>query len=186
MNLTPWDLKGTVAPPLVEAINSKIIADPSSKRALVPGCGSGYECIFLRQKGFSTVTGLDLSTTAIDAAKAQLMKQSVSDGIDFKVADFFTYKAESYDFIFDYLFFAALDPPLREKWANSMQRLLKPDHGILVTLIFPLKQVGDDPTRGPPYPVSLEDYEQVLRKHQFELIKIEKVSTMRCRSADFL
>jgi SAM-dependent methyltransferase len=174
MNLTPWDLKGTIAPPLVDAIKSDII-DPQSKRALVPGCGSGYECFFLRESGFSTVTGLDLSKTAIDAANAQLQKYPKINDIQFEVADFFTYSSENYDFIFDYLFFAALDPPLREKWAISMRRLITPQTGILATLIFPLKQPHDDPSKGPPYPVTLEDYDKVLSKNNFQLVKLEKV-----------
>ncbi len=174
MKLTPWDLKGTVVPPLVDAINSGIILPPG-KKALVPGCGSGYECIYLRQAGFSKVIGLDLSVTAVDVANRMLEKSPVNDGVEFRVADFFAFESEKFDFIFDYLFFAALDPPLREKWGVSMKRLLDSNNGILATLIFPLRRENEDPNTGPPYPVVLNDYERVLSKHNFELIKVDEV-----------
>lgn len=174
MKLTPWDLKGTVTPPLVDVIQRGVV-DPKGKRALVPGCGTGYDCRFLRESGFDEVHGLDLSPTAIAAALTFLQQQPVN-GVDFFVADFFKFETNNkYDFIFDYLFFAALDPPLRESWAKSMQRLLMPKRGVLATLIFPLKQRHEDASKGPPYPVLLEDYEDVLKPLKFECTNIEEV-----------
>ena len=174
MNITPWDLKGTVCPALVDGVQQGKIKT-EGQRALIPGCGAGYECVFLKNAGFQHVVGLDLSQTAVDVAKKHASEAGIK-GIDYEVADFFNYKVQPFDFIFDYLFFAALDPPLRTQWADSMARLVQPETGILATLIFPVCQPNDDPTKGPPYPVKLEDYEQLLMDRKFKLIEVNKVS----------
>lgn len=174
MNLTPWDLKGTTCPALVEGVQQgKIIA--KDMRALIPGCGTGYECLYLKEAGFKQVTGLDLSQTAVDFAKKHATEKGITN-VDYEVADFFTYKQETFDFVFDYLFFAALDPPMRQQWADSVARLVKPKSGVLATLIFPVFQANDDASKGPPYPVKVEDYEAVLLRHKFKLMEVNKVS----------
>ncbi|RYY78277.1 methyltransferase domain-containing protein [archaeon] len=171
-NLTPWDLKGTVCPPLVEVIEKRLVP-VKDKVALVPGCGSGYECIFLRKAGFCYVTGLDLSNTAVNLANDLLSKNPV-DNLHFQAANFFTYTSlKKADFIFDYLFFSAIDPPLRPQWAKAIATNLSSD-GILCTLVFPLKRDREDASVGPPYPVTLEDYKAVLTPH-FEIVHINEV-----------
>lgn len=178
MDLTPWDLKGKPSPPLCELFDDKLsswnFSDPSGKRALVPGCGSGYDCAFLADKGFEKVTGLDLSQTAIDVARISNATPTRSN-LQFVAGDFFVYEeTEPFDFVFDYLFFAALDPPMRSLWAQAMHRLVQPRSGVLATLIFPIATANDDLLRGPPYPVSLEDYQGVLTSDRWDLLSIDK------------
>lgn len=189
MNLTPWDLKGTVAPPLKQLFDesSSQITNGSfdGKHALVPGCGSGYECSYLASVGFQSVTGLDISPTAIQFASENIKnsdpQKKLPGNLTMEVGDFFKYEApkgHKYDFIFDYLFFAALDPPLRSHWANAMTRLLTPQTGYLATLIFPLAPptiAAEEKAKGPPYPVSLEDYNAELTNDRWELVSINKV-----------
>lgn len=172
--VTPWDTKGTICPPLVEAVaKGKLICE--GKKALVPGCGTGYECFFLEQAGCSQVVGMDLSTTAIEVAKKYHSIQNPSSNILFEAGNFFSYvSGEPYDLIFDYLFFAAIDPPLRGEWASAVARNLQPN-GVLATLIFPLKT--EDPSKGPPYQVALEDYEAVLGPWGFRVTAIDKVTS---------
>lgn len=171
--LTPWDLKAPT-PALVDFIKDPFIK-LKSKHALIPGCGSGHDCLLLANNGFQNVVGLDLSSTAIDIAK-DLAKQETLTNIEYKVANFFEYRANRpLDFIFDYLFFAAIDPPERLNWASSMESLLEKEFGVLATLIFPLATEKDDRTVGPPYPVSLEDYQAVLKPSNWEIIRIDKV-----------
>lgn len=67
----------------------------------------------------------------------------------------------SFDFIFDYTFFCALPPSLREAWGKQIAHLLTPETGRLLTLIFPILEEGAEMV-GPPYPVSIKDYKQVL------------------------
>lgn len=193
MQLTPWDLKGTVTPPLKQLFedphNQKLFST-KNKHALVPGCGSGYDCAYLSTLGYESVIGMDISPTAIEFATETIRKQSTGQtlptNLKFEVADFFAnhtvLNSRRYDFIFDYLFFAALDIPLRTKWAQSMTHLLKPQQGVLATLVFPLAPTTltkEEKGKGPPYPVTLEDYEAVLSKEKWEIIHINKVMISR-------
>lgn len=183
-NVTPWDLRGTVCPPLVEAIEKGRLPT-KDKRVLVPGCGSGMECYFLAAMGCTGVTGIDISETAVKAARENILKASSKDGVaigelnsrlSLVQADYFTFEAEhKFDWMFDYLFFAALDPPMRAAWAQSTSRMLAQD-GCIATLVFPLWEPGVDPNVGPPYPVTVQDYEQVLNPLGFAVSEIEKVS----------
>ncbi|XP_016471122.1 putative thiol methyltransferase 2 isoform X2 [Nicotiana tabacum] len=76
----------------------------------------------------------------------------------FLEADFFTWRpTHLFDLIFDYTFFCAIEPEMRAQWASRIRDLLKPD-GELITLIFPIS----DHEGGPPYKVSVSDYEEVL------------------------
>lgn len=192
MQLTPWDLKGTVAPPLIQACESGVITLPSaagSSHALVPGCGTGYECLYLAELGFK-VTGLDLSPKAIQNAtdhlntkiKDEKIPQQTKDAlanVNFVVDSFFDMKhnipVSKYDVIFDYLFFSALDPPARKQWASAMSRVIAPKSGVLLTLIFPLNTGSQNPLEGPPYPVTLQDYKDALEPLGFTAVATEKV-----------
>jgi hypothetical protein len=207
---------------------SDFLRRPDS-HALVPGCGSGYDSILLGSasddKGtpyFANVVGLDLSETAVGVCNANLELHRTSAGtasltgnVSFTAGSFFDYqysgssavnvlKSEvvKFDFIFDYLFFAALDyhseqstwavdggPPLRTRWGLSMQRLLKPRAGLLATLIFPTVHTGGpggaaplpdanaNVNAGPPYPVTLESYRAVLEPLGFECAAQYNVQT---------
>ncbi|KAJ0259248.1 thiol methyltransferase 2 [Hirschfeldia incana] len=58
-------------------------------------------------------------------------------------------------------------PSVRPLWAQRIEKLLKPS-GELITLMFPL----DERSGGPPYKVSVSDYEKVLIPLGFEAISI--------------
>ena len=82
---------------------------------------------------------------------------------------------EPFDFIFDYTFFCALPPDLRQQWASRMSTLLKPRSGRLLTLIFPIlpdenKAETYEP-QGPPYPVTVEEYKCVLEPFGFRIVQ---------------
>lgn len=161
--VTPWETKAA-SPPLVSYIQrldtTKLGPHP---QALVPGCGSGFDCIYLSKYGFDVV-GLDMSESAINVAKSNLLSLPIDSHskVEYVVDDFFLYDNRKFDFIFDYLFFAAIDPPARLEWAKSVSRLLRNEESILMTLVFPLNIKNQDSSIGPPYPVLLSDYEQVL------------------------
>lgn len=154
-NVTPWDT-GTVTKPLSHAINSGTIEIRSNSRALVPGCGSGHDCNFLKKSGFLEVVGIDLSQTAIELCKTSYPNAAL-ENVVFECADFFQYHNGKFDFIFDYLFFAALDPEMRIQWAESMARQITPNSGSLFTLMFPVDENNGILT-GPPYNVHPNDY----------------------------
>ena len=141
----------------------------------MPGCGSGYDCLHLAKCGYSHVVGLDLSETAVRTAE-QLMIDSehyskeVKERVKFQVGDFFTLHQGQYDLIFDYLFFSAIDIKNRGDWARGCARLLKSNKtSRIVTLIFPLNIDNLNPLNGPPYPVTIEHYAEVLYNYGFKL-----------------
>ena len=192
----PWDV-GKVHPAVIDLIEKgkiKTLQKGNSLVALIPGCGAGYEARMLRNvAGYSHVLGLDISSTAIDIARkggvgavksakdAFHEEKEEDNGISFKVGDFFTWQG-SYDLIFDYLFFSALDVNRRESWAKSCGRLITPGSGRLVTLIFPLLLSTASPetqakaaSEGPPFTVTLTDYRIVLEKEGFELLSYDPV-----------
>ncbi|GFH59669.1 hypothetical protein CTEN210_16145 [Chaetoceros tenuissimus] len=83
-----------------------------------------------------------------------------------------------FDFIFDYTFFCALSPKLREKWAMTMTKLIKPQGGKLLTIMFPILENLDPnkPLRGPPFPVKVQDYKSVLEPLGWKVIDGPRVS----------
>ncbi|XP_059632993.1 probable thiol methyltransferase 2 isoform X2 [Cornus florida] len=151
--LTPWDL-GQPTPVLKHL--QHIGALPKG-RALVPGCGSGHDVVAIACPE-RYVVGLDISDMAIRKATELHSSLPNANSFTFLKTDFFTWHpAELFDIIFDYTFFCAIEQDMRSAWASQIEHLLKPD-GELITLMFP---VGDH-VGGPPYSVSLADYEEVL------------------------
>ncbi|XP_038678869.1 probable thiol methyltransferase 2 isoform X2 [Tripterygium wilfordii] len=110
------------------------------------------------RKGRALVPGCgSLSSTSPNAKYFTFLK-----------ADFFSWSpTELFDLIFDYTFFCAIEPEMRSEWAHQIQKFLKPE-GELITLMFPISHhVG-----GPPFKVSIADYEEVLHPMGFKAISI--------------
>ncbi|VFQ85996.1 unnamed protein product [Cuscuta campestris] len=151
--ITPWDL-GRPTPILQHLIETKSIANG---RALVPGCGGGYDVVALASQERYAI-GLDISEVAINRARQVAASSPNVNYCSFLLEDFFTWEtSDPFDIIFDYTFFCAIEPNLRSAWAARVRDLLKPD-GELITLIFPI----DDHEGGPPYKTSVAEYEEVL------------------------
>eukprot|EP01031_Cornospumella_fuschlensis_P023566 gene23566-28576_t len=154
-------------------------------RALVPGCGRGYDLVALCSAE-RHVTGLEISPTAIQVcveyAHAHI-PSALHPQVRVLERSFFEEDGE-YDFIYDYTFLCALDPSLRSDWASKMAKLVKPG-GLLMTLIFPIwtnideqgtplvshlertvvagtPSTGPRPDGGPPFRVSLELLRELL------------------------
>ena len=172
-------------------------------KSLVPGCGSGYDLLTLAQHqtilfqhyqkesksvlGAGTVVGLDISPTSVE--KTQAMLDVVTNGKDsdgtsdaaVKVIchDFFKapFQTNEFDFVFDYTFFCAIPPSLREDWGKRLGDIIAPN-GKLLTFAFPIVLSDDDLLEkkknetliGPPFPVTIEEYKRMLEPHGFELI----------------
>ncbi|KAK9288702.1 hypothetical protein L1049_017165 [Liquidambar formosana] len=161
--LTPWDL-GKPTPIILHLHQTGSLP---KGRALVPGCGSGHDVVAIAcPERF--VVGLDISDSAIKKAKELSSLLPNANYFTFQKVDFFTWcPTEEFDLIFDYTFFCAIEPDLRSAWARRIQDILKPD-GELITLMFPI----DDHVGGPPYKVSIIDYEEVLHPMGFKAISI--------------
>ncbi|CAK4204525.1 unnamed protein product [Aphanomyces euteiches] len=161
--VTPWELQ-SVNPSFAEALER--LPKELHGRALVPGCGSGFDLFHLHAQGWD-VTGIDISATAIEIARANLQETPVN----LHQGDFLKFNpSEPFDLIYDYLFFAAIDPSMRDDFATQFHALLRPKSGRLVTLLFPLAPPNAPAySVGPPYPMSLDDYRQHFEAAGFHL-----------------
>ncbi|KAL4917170.1 S-adenosyl-L-methionine-dependent methyltransferase [Aspergillus aurantiobrunneus] len=147
------------------------------KKALVPGCGRGYDVIALSLHGFDAY-GLEISPTGVSEARRFAEKEIISPQphnfgerynrqdtgvanqpgkIQFVEGDFFdsawveALDLDRFDLIYDYTFLCALHPSQRGRWAERMAELLKPG-GLLVCLEFPMYKHPGLP--GPPWGVN--------------------------------
>eukprot|EP00605_Chrysophyceae_sp_TOSAG23-4_P002365 GSChrysophyteH1.ASY1.ANO1.2613.1 assembled CDS len=141
-------------------------------RALVPGCGRGYDVTALAEED-RYVVGVDISEDAIFSARERL-HQLVTlcetcvieqdppiNRLEFKCMSFFDLESDVpeklFDFIYDYTFLCALDPRVHGRWKEKMAELVKPN-GELLCIVFPvMKKSG-----GPPFQMSLEYVEDLL------------------------
>ncbi|KAM3425090.1 hypothetical protein BST61_g7056 [Cercospora zeina] len=183
--VTPWDRAGP-SHALADAVTGHpdILGPPVKsdsgrrrRRALVPGCGRGYDVLLLAALGYDAY-GVDGSSAAIDAARRLQMEAGGSASYraletesgrgretfvrnDFFKDDFLEATGGgSFDLIFDYTFLCALPPPLRPSWAQRMTELLASD-GHLICLEWPLHKPANE--GGPPHGLSAALYESLLR-----------------------
>lgn len=189
--LKPWD-RNQPNPALVETVEKKpeMFASPvqerdgskSRKKALVPGCGGGYDVVLFASLGFDAY-GLDTSQTAVKTAEKMAADQNkdqqypVRDAqagrgdANFIATDFFkddwlsqTHPSapdRTFDIIYDHTFLCALDPSLRPRWAKRMSQLLAPN-GRLICVEYPL---GKPPkSGGPPHGLERKLYDQLFAR----------------------
>ena len=157
-NLTGWDA-GSITTPIKEYIDQ--LTDKTI-RILVPGCGNGHEVQYLYDQGFTNVTVIDLS-----AEPYKTLRPRCADWPDdrFIVGDFFAHDGQ-YDLIIEQTFFCALDPTLRQQYADKMYELLAPG-GKLAGVLFGTP-LGDE---YPPFGGSQDEYEQYFAgKFVFEVL----------------
>ncbi|KAI0676884.1 S-adenosyl-L-methionine-dependent methyltransferase [Trametes maxima] len=155
--VTPWDV-GTGQPALKELIESSGLDLPRSGRALVPGCGRGYDAAYIASSLGLETLGTDISPTAIQSAEEYRVSIGAPENVKFEVADFFAPSDATCDLIYDYTFFVAIPPSMRTAWGSQMSKMVKPG-GFLITLIFPIQPHTDT---GPPFYVRPEHHVEVL------------------------
>lgn len=161
--VTPWDL-GQPTPIILHLHQTGALP---KGRALVPGCGTGYDVVAIACPE-RHVVGLDISDIAIKKAVELSSSLPNSSYFTFLKEDFFTWSpSELFDLIFDYTFFCAIEPDMRLAWAQRIHDILKPG-GELITLMFPIS----DHAGGPPFKVSISDYEEVLHPMGFRAVSI--------------
>jgi len=123
-----------------------------------------FSCFF-----FFLKVGLDIAPTAVQSAENYFHSLNNVEMFDvtFQHGSFFDdVKENSYDVGYDYTFFCALSPDLRQEWANTYANILKPN-GILITIIFPILP---GKINGPPYAVSFDMYKEILVPVGFILV----------------
>eukprot|EP00835_Amoeboradix_gromovi_P004544 NODE_359_length_10180_cov_0.431703.p6 type:complete len:205 gc:universal NODE_359_length_10180_cov_0.431703:432-1046(+) len=150
----PWD-QGDCTPAFKHAVTSGYFKG----NVLIPGCGYGWDVLYLAKNSDCNVTGLDLSPSCI---KKCVEKHGSSKNFKFVEGDFFAQAVNpaqvKYDSAFDYTFFCAIDIEMRPAWGKTYSNLIH-SGGHLITLMFPLKEKVEV---GPPHTVSLEEYQQAL------------------------
>ncbi|WP_234405801.1 methyltransferase domain-containing protein [Leeuwenhoekiella sp. MAR_2009_132] len=156
---TGWDI-GYASDPLAAYFDQLTQKD---LKILIPGAGFGHEAIYLYKQGFTNVTVLDFSASALQNLKTHLPDVPDSQFIE---GDFFEH-SETHDLVIEQTFFCALDPDLRSDYARHMSQLLKPSGKIVGLLFnFPLTE------KGPPFGGSLSEY-QKLFSEVFTIKKLE-------------
>ena len=169
--VTPWEL-GSSNPIYEELIRKQHLA-VRGKRVLMPGCGSGYDAITVCRLGQpASLTAIDLSSKAISIAQSHSIPPQFRDILNFQQQDFFSVDTtkHQYDVIIDYLFYSAMDIPMRSRVVEQMYKLLAP-HGVVATIIFPLQLTNENETVGPPYHMKLEHYVENFQRHHLKLIR---------------
>ena len=157
---TNWDI-GYSSP----AIDEYILQYPNKEASiLIPGCGNAYEVEFLWKSGFSNITVLDISTTAVQILRD---KYQGKKGVTVICEDFFNHQGK-YDLIIEQTFFCALHPDFRPQYVNKMHGLLNKG-GRIIGVLFNRVFEKD----GPPFGGSVLEY-QNLFNNDFEIQKMEE------------
>jgi methyl halide transferase len=166
--ITPWDSGGTPQQALVSFMTkidqgkdlvARQVENGGKAKALVPGCGTGYDVEYLASVGYETI-GIDIAPEATKASNKWL--ESLQPGpphlknIHFRTADYFVsnQEQETYDLIYDYTFFCALPEQLRSSWAEAHATSCKKGTGRLLTIVYPIME---DRPGGPPVSPSRRD-----------------------------
>ncbi len=120
--LLPWET-GRPEPELVMWMERGAIKEG---KALDVGCGLGTNSIYLAQQGFE-VTGLDISPTAIDIARARA--QQLGLNIEFIIGNAFNlrFPDASFGFVLDRGCFHHIPKEHRYDYIRGIRRVLKDD-----------------------------------------------------------
>jgi 2-polyprenyl-3-methyl-5-hydroxy-6-metoxy-1,4-benzoquinol methylase len=125
----PWEIE---RPPqdLIDALDKKLVTPGD---ALDIGCGTGNHCIFLAEQGF-TVTGIDISSAALNIAKQKAAEKGVS--VNFLQEDAISLSEkmqDSFDFILEYCVFHHIPFSDTVAHVHACQHLLRRHGKILLT-----------------------------------------------------
>ena len=157
--LMGWDA-GSITTPLKDYIDQ--LTDKSI-RILVPGCGNGHEVKYLYDQGFKNVVVVDISAEPYKELQDKCPNWSKAS---FVVDDFFNIRGQ-YDLIIEQTFFCALDPKLRQDYANKVHDLLAPN-GKLVGVLFKVFFAGDNPPFGGNRDEYVEYFEDKFKFNVFD------------------
>lgn len=157
INSTGWDI-GNVSEPLKAYIDQ---LEDKDLKILIPGCGTGYEAMYLLEQGFTQVHVLDFASSALNELKTKWQ----SPNLQVHQADIFDFEG-SYDLILEQTLFCAIDPQRRKEYISKMSELLNAN-GKYVGLLF-----NREFEVSPPFGGSREEYEALFIQN-FESFEME-------------
>lgn len=144
-----WDL-GEISKPIKVYFDQ---VQEKNLRILIPGCGNGHEAEYLSRLGFTNVHVVDFAETALANLRSRIPSFPISH---IHLGDFFNHYGV-YDIIVEQTMFCAIDPLLRQLYADKCHELLV-DGGKLIGLMFGVEFDG-----GPPYGGNAEEYQNYFR-----------------------
>jgi SAM-dependent methyltransferase len=172
-NSVAWDLK-TPASAFLDLLNSEFFRNRN--KMLVIGCGYGYDAIAAAKNNFD-VTAVDFSESAINFARELALNENVN--VNFIAEDFFLLDNDhsgSYEIIFDYVTYCAIDPSRRKEYADKIYELLKPD-GIFAIILFPVEnRIG-----GPPFAVDVDEAIELFSEKLELILSTDKINSIKPR-----
>lgn len=157
INSTGWDI-GFVSEPLKVYVDQ---LEDKDLKILIPGCGTGYEAMYLLEQGFTQVHVLDFASSALNELKTKWQ----GPNLQLHQADIFDFEG-SYDLILEQTLFCAIDPQRRKEYISKMSELLNAN-GKYVGLLF-----NREFEVSPPFGGSREEYEALFIKN-FESFEME-------------
>ncbi|MFT6398406.1 MAG: SAM-dependent methyltransferase [Bradymonadia bacterium] len=155
---TPWDL-GKPSKVLQSALNLGLLE--GRQRVLVPGCGRGHDVLELAKRGHDAV-GADFAEQAIAWLNEQAAERELS--AEGRVIDIFSLEdapVGTFDAVWEYTCFVAIDPSLRDRYAALMTRLVRPG-GRFVHAVFPTHREPD--AHNPPWPILPDEVKERFGK----------------------
>ncbi len=155
-----WDT-GITPPEVVRTIEQ----GQTPGRALDLGCGTGTNSVYLVQHGWQVV-GVDFSPRAIALARRKADRARVS--VDLRVGDVTRLDtvAGPFDYVLDIGCFHMLDAAGRERYAQQLARLVRPE-GMFMLYAFerPAPSQGDSAPAHPLVGVFSQDFEMTHVEH---------------------
>ena len=123
-----WEI-GRPRPLLVEFVEKGLI---KKGKTLDICCGAGTNTVYLAEKGFE-VTGIDISSKAIEYAKKKAQKANVK--INFVMQNFVNlpFGSEEFDFVFDMGCFHHVEIEDRPKFIKGVHSVLKKGGNYMLT-----------------------------------------------------
>ena len=158
---TPWD-EGCASPALVEFLSRH----PIHGEILVPGSGPGHDVRALAAQSArgDSVTGLDLSPTAITLARSF----PVAGNERHEQGDLFHLPSSwhhRFDWVVEHTCFCAIPPALRAEYVRAISSALKPG-GFYLGIFY----MNPEAPEGPPHGTSKEEISSLF-DHYFTLIE---------------
>ena len=148
----PWD-RGTPHPLLVEWAEDRGVHGPG--RALVVGCGLGFDAEHVAGLGFDT-TAFDVSRTAVETTRRRYPDSAVR----YEVADVLDPPPgwdSAFDLVVESLTVQSLPERVRTSATDAISALVAPGGTLLV---IAAARADDEPTDGPPWPLTRADVDR--------------------------